>query len=179
MFVNPTCRWTTIAGTFRFFGGYAIGFFMPNYFGTIYGDKHQNEYSILNSIVVSFCGFMSALVGGIVSDHYYKKGIYRSKAYICIFCGVMGVPTIAACLLLQNNFYLSIGMLALEYLVAEGWVGPAITMVVNTISAENKGLAVGAYLFCCTAGGTISPIIYNKLTDAYIGDDKSKNHLYG
>ena len=47
------------------------------------------------------------------------------------------------------------------------------------MSAENKGLGVGAYLFCCTMGGTISPIIYNALTDHYIGDDKSKNHLFG
>jgi len=46
--------------------------------------------------------------------------------------------------------------LGLEYLVAEGWVGPAITMVINVISPENKGFAVSAFLFCCTVAGTIS-----------------------
>jgi len=40
LFLNPTCRYTTIAGTFRFFGGYAIGFYMPTYFGKIYGDEY-------------------------------------------------------------------------------------------------------------------------------------------
>lgn len=70
-------------------------------------------------------------------------------------------------------------MLALEYLFAEGWVGPAITMVVNTISPENKGLCVGAYLFCCTFGGTLSPIIYNKLVDHYEASKEENKHLYG
>lgn len=32
LFSNPTCRWVLIAGSFRFFGGYAIGYFMPAYF---------------------------------------------------------------------------------------------------------------------------------------------------
>jgi len=77
---------------------------------------------------------MSALIGGLVSDKYEKEGIYMTKAYVCIFCGVMGIPTIMMALLSQGNFWVSISALALEYLFAEGWVGPAITMIVNTIT---------------------------------------------
>lgn len=47
-------------------------------------------------------------------------------------------------------------MLGLEYLFAESWLGPSITMVINTISPENKGFAVSAYLFVATVGGTIA-----------------------
>lgn len=36
LFVNKTCRWTTIAGGMRFFGGLAIANFMPKYFGKVY-----------------------------------------------------------------------------------------------------------------------------------------------
>jgi len=96
--VNPTSRWTTIAGSFRFFGGYAIGFFMPLYFGGVYED-YDTEYSVINSVVVSLFGFLSALFGGMVSDHFYKKGEYMSKAYVCMFCSMMGIPMIAVCLL--------------------------------------------------------------------------------
>ena len=46
--------------------------------------------------------------------------------------------------------------LALEYLFAESWIGPAITMVINTISPENKGFAVSAFLFFATIAGMIS-----------------------
>lgn len=79
-----------------------------------------------------------------------------SNAYVCLFCGAAGIPAICICLLLQKSFALSISFLAIEYLLAEGWVGPAITMVINVISNENKGFAVSAFLFCCTIAGTIS-----------------------
>jgi len=39
IFVNPTCRYTAIAGSCRFFAGYGIGFFMPAYFGHNYKDQ--------------------------------------------------------------------------------------------------------------------------------------------
>ena len=74
------------------------------------------------------------MVGGIISDKYEKKGYYRVKSYVCIFAGVMGIPTIAICTLCHKNFWLSISMYALEYLFAESWIGPALTMLVNTVS---------------------------------------------
>ena len=40
--------------------------------------------------------------------------------------------------------------------MAECWIGPVITMVINTISPENKGFAVSAFLFCSTVSGTIA-----------------------
>jgi hypothetical protein len=135
---------------------------LPSYFGAIYQD-HKTEYAILNSVVVSLMGFTSAITGGVVCDYFEKKGIYMTKAYVCIFAGAAGIPMIMGCTLLQSNFYVSIGFLALEYLVAECWVSPAITMVVNTISSENKGFAVSAYLFCCTVAGTISTYMLGQL----------------
>jgi hypothetical protein len=78
------------------------------------------------------------------------------KAYICIISAVLGIPTIALCTLVQSSFWFSLGMLGLEYLFAESWLGPSITMVINTISPENKGFAVSAYLFFPTLAGTIA-----------------------
>jgi len=109
------------------------------------------------------CGFLSTLIGGIVADKYEKAGIYMTKAYVCIFCGALGIPTIALCLLLQNNFWVSIAMLAFEFLFAEGWVGPAVTMIVNTVNPKNKGFAVSAFYFFTTVAGTLANIINNAL----------------
>jgi len=78
------------------------------------------------------------------------------KAYICILSALLGIPTIALCTLVQSSFWFSLGMLGLEYLFAESWLGPSITMVINTISPENKGFAVSAYLFFATVAGTIA-----------------------
>jgi predicted MFS family arabinose efflux permease len=99
LFVVPTCRYATIAGSFRFFGGYAIGFFMPSYFNGIYPDD-KKMYSILNSFVVSLCGFVSAITGGLVCDYYEKKGYFMTKAYVCIFAGALGLPMMMGCTLL-------------------------------------------------------------------------------
>lgn len=39
IFRNPVCRWVCIAGSFRFWGGYAIGYYLPTYFSAIYKDN--------------------------------------------------------------------------------------------------------------------------------------------
>ena len=93
---NPTCRYTAIAGCFRFFGGYAIGFYMPLYFVGIYPD-YSTQYSYLNAIAISVFGFISVLTGGIVSDRLEEKGYYLTKGLVCVFCSAMGIPTIILC----------------------------------------------------------------------------------
>jgi len=71
IFINPTCRWVCIAGSFRFWGGYAIGYYMPAFFSAIYNDK-KDLYFTLNAFVVSVGGFISAMTGGILSDKLEK-----------------------------------------------------------------------------------------------------------
>ena len=149
---------------------------MPLYFDGVY-EEYSTYYSTLNAVALSLFGFVSALAGGMVSVHYYKKGEYMSKAYVCMFCSIMGIPTIAICLLFQKSFALSMSMLALGYLLAEGFVGPAITMVINVISPENKGFAVSVFLFCCTVAGTISTLLLGFLQDQY--NAKENRYLYG
>lgn len=73
-----------IAGSFRFWGGYAIGYYMPAFFGAVYNDdKLKNLYFLLNAFVVSIGGFASAMTGGYVSDKYEKK-YPRIKAIVCM-----------------------------------------------------------------------------------------------
>jgi len=71
-----------IAGSFRFFGGYAIGYYMPAYFNSIY-PLDKNLYFLLNSFVVSIGGFASAMAGGYLSDNYEKK-YPRIKSIVCM-----------------------------------------------------------------------------------------------
>ncbi len=178
--INPTSRWVTIAATFRFFAGYAIGGFVPKFFGGIYGKELYNLYVLLNTAVVSLCGFASSFViGGLVSDYYEKRGFYMSKAWVCIIGSLLGVPTMAMCILVQNNFAVSMLGIALEYLTAECWSAPAITMLINTISPQNKGFAVSAYLFCATIGGTISTALLGVLNEEVVMKDAMGNPCFG
>lgn len=102
-----------------------------------------------------------------------------SKAYVCIIGTALGIPTILMCTLSQgeNQFYIAIIGLALEYLTAECWIGPAITMVINTISPANKGFAVSAFLFFATIAGMISTTTLGALQDHY--EAKTNPQYYG
>ena len=176
---NPTCRWACIGASMRFFGGYAIGFYMPKYFGTVYS-SNKDTYGIANAFVVSMCGLVSSLTGGILSDKYEQKGYLMTKAYICVFSAVLGIPTIGMCCLFQNSFWFSMISLGLEYLVAECWLSPCITMLLNTISPENKGFAVSAFLFAATIAGTISTALAGAIGSAYsTTTDKENYYLNG
>ena len=154
---------------------------MPSYFNNIYSDK-KTEYAVLNAAIVSFCGFCSAYAGGYISDVYEKKGVFMTKAYVCIFAGLAGIPTSYFCLWFQNNFWFSITFLALEYLFAESWFSPAIAMVLNTISPENRGFAVSVYIFTCTIAGTLATWLLGLLSAKYVGemtnDDGTKSPIH-
>ena len=183
-----------IGGAFRFWGGYAIGFFMPSYFGTVYKGTgidqkklYTDVYSVGNALVVSICGFASALLGGMICDKLEKKGYLLVKSQVAIWSALLGIPTIALCLLVQSNIYFSLTMLGLEYLVAECWISPVITMLVNTISPENKGFGVSAFLFLATMAGTLSTTLLGILQTHFIPSSKGKpddwvnpkGYLYG
>lgn len=167
-----------MAAACRFFAGYSIGFFAPSFFENVY--KNDSKlYSIMNAVVVSLCGFFSSLIGGLIADKGEQLGFYMTKSYVCIIGTVFAIPNMCLCLLVQNNFWASIYGLALEYFFAECWIGPAITMVLNTISPENKGFAVGAFLFFATIAGTIATATLGALQKYYNCDDPSgENYKY-
>lgn len=69
-------------------------------------------------------------------------------------------------------------MLGFEYLVAENWVSPAITMILNTISPSNKGYGVSAFLFFATIAGTISTYLCGLLQIQYEAKDHPERYGY-
>jgi MFS family permease len=68
-------------------------------------------------------------------------------------------------------------MLGLAFLLTEGWLGPALTMIINTISPKNKGFAVSAFFFACTMSGTIANILNGWLLNYY--DCPCNKTMYG
>lgn len=82
--------------------------------------------------MASSLGFISALIGGIISDKYRHNPM--SKAYVCIFSGLISAPAIALCCLKQDNFEVSVVLLGINYFFAESWGSPAITMLMDCTS---------------------------------------------
>jgi len=67
-------------------------------------------------------------------------------------------------------------MLALECLFSEH-DSPAITMLIDVISPQNRGFAVSAYFFCVSMSGTISTLLLGFLQHYFNAEQNT--HLYG
>ena len=104
-----------------------MAFFATKYFDQVYTDN-ENDFAIYNALSVLFGGFSSNMIAGIFSDRYEKKNL-KTKPYIAAFMSLMAIPTTLVCFLVSNSFPISMFALFLEYLLAEGWNSPAISMI--------------------------------------------------
>ena len=50
-----------------------------------------------------------------------------------------------ACLTMQDDFWTSLYLMGAHYAVSECWTPPALTMLQNTTSVANQGVAVSLY----------------------------------
>ena len=71
---NPTSRYVTLAGMFNYIGGFAMMYYMPSFFQRVY-PMYKAEFASLNALSLSVLGFISALVGGLISDRFSKKNV--------------------------------------------------------------------------------------------------------
>ena len=75
-----------------------------------------------------FCGFISSIAGGVISDKF-GKGRPMMKAWVCVIGNLLAFPLFAASVLITDNFWLSIGFTALRFLVGEPYRSPSVTMI--------------------------------------------------
>ena len=104
--------------------------------------------------MASVLGFISTLAGGMLSDAYHTKS-YWTKAIISILSGLLATPAIVICTAYQSSFALSISMLCVNYITAESWGSPTITMLQDVTPSETIGFSISAYLFLTTISGMV------------------------
>lgn len=116
-----------IAGAFRSFGNMIVSCYLPVFFQKIY-PQFSSEYSIFTSAALMFFGVSSVMGGGIIGDKFERKS-YMTKSLICIIGGLLAYPMIAAAVLLQGNFWLSLFLASSSIFVSGSYFAPAITMM--------------------------------------------------
>ena len=113
-----------------------------------------------------FGGFSSQLIAGQISDRC--EGKYpRTKPYVCMVMSLLGVVTNSICFMFTFNFYFSMAFLFLSYLLAEGWMAPAIAMIQATIDVRYKGVAMGIFLSVTGIVGTIGTFIIGWMVEDF------------
>lgn len=123
-----------IASTFRFFGGFSIGFWSPSFFQNLYPDK-ETEYSITNAFVVVVGGLTSSYMGGYLSDKFEDR-YPRIKGQLSGLGALVSTVFIVITYTLQFSFWISMTSLFFAYLTAEMWYGPAHAAVNRIFPSE-------------------------------------------
>lgn len=124
---TPISRWTTIGASFRYFGQFAIDYYLPLFYLSNYSSK-KAEFALAYSLINMVCGFASSLSGGIISDKF-GKGRPMMKAWVCIAGNLIAMPLFVAAVLTTNNFWMSMGLTSLAFLFGEPWRSPSVTMI--------------------------------------------------
>ena len=119
-----------------------------------------------NAASLAVCGFLSSLLGGILSDQYEKRDL-RAKSKVCMASSFMAFPLTAMCCLCQTNFWFSIAMITLKTLLSGGFQSPAITMMQNTTSSKDQGNIISSHMFYTTVMATVCPIFFSFVSNYF------------
>jgi len=155
-----------VAATLRFIGGFSIGGFLPIFYKRQF-ESYNDEYSILNAAVVSVGGALSSFLGGFIADRWTATQP-KAKAWIPAIGCLLGYPLFVG-VLYSPNFYGSITCLFFEYLVAECWFGPALSIIQLRIPNEARGTAIALYLFIGQMIGNTAPLAMGQIDDSTTG----------
>lgn len=113
-----------------------------------------------------------------------KAGQPCARLYIPILGTLLGLPCIAV-MLLATSFYVSIGGLVLEYLVAECWFAPVISVLQNALPPKARGMGIAIFTFTTAICGSFTAWIVGLLADRWTvrghmgvgGDEDSSRNL--
>lgn len=160
---HPVAKWAGLGASLRYFGIFACDYYLPMFFLRNY-PAYRPEFAIFYSLIVLFCGFSSALGGGIICDKF-GAGKPMTKANVCIIGNMIAMPMFALGTLCTGNFWFSLFMIAGKYLFGEPWKSPAVTMMQNTTNPSKFGNIVSAYQFFYIMAGCLSTVLFGGLVN--------------
>jgi sugar phosphate permease len=129
---NPTTKFITMGGTFRHFSDAIIAAFLPVFFLRTY-PGYKAQYAALNALILTFGGFTSNLLAGLIGDRFEKK-YPMVKGWITCLSTIFSLPMMLLACAGHGNFYISIGSIAAYVLLSGGYHSTAVTMIENSVS---------------------------------------------
>ena len=141
--MKPVAKWTAIGSASRYFCQFASDYYLPLFYLSCYPTRRA-EFTFMYALINIFCGLISSLAGGIISDRF-AKGRPKLKANVCLIGNVLALPCLIGSLLTIDNFYLSMTFTGLRFLFGEAYRSPSITMIQNTTPPEKFGSSIGVF----------------------------------
>jgi predicted MFS family arabinose efflux permease len=168
----PRVQYLLLASFFRFSAGLIIAIWAPPYYKQVFPDRNS-EYAILNALIKGGIGMTSGIMGGYLAGFFrqYRKDTSDTSILNIYFeddTVLLLVPVISSVLAIptwylathaapgEKSFEISMFWLAVEYLVAECWFGPAIAVLQSSVEPSMRGTAQGIFVLV-GALGNVSP----------------------
>ena len=117
----------------RHFSDAIIASFLPVFFLRTY-PAFKVQYSALNALILTVCGFTSNLFAGIIGDKLESKNP-MVKGWITTLSSLLSVPLMFMATAGHGNFWISIASIAAYVLVSGGYHSTAVTMIENSVSS--------------------------------------------
>jgi len=147
-----------LASFLRFCSGLLIGVWSAPYFRQIFPDN-ASDYAVAQAAITASCGIVSGLIGGALADRL-KKGddmdYIGRQLWIPVAGNLLAIPAWYMAITSVDSFQVAMVWLAIEYLVAECWFGPTISVLQSSVGPKAGGTAQG--LFTVTGAlGNLAP----------------------
>ncbi|KAH8045144.1 sphingolipid transporter [Aureococcus anophagefferens] len=88
-----------------------------------------------------------------------------ARALVPVVGSLLAAPLWVAALLRAPTFEWAVGLLALEFLAAECWIGPTTALIQAEVAPRSRGLAQGTFT-SLTLLGSLAPLAAGKALDA-------------
>ena len=170
-------KWLFLGTLFRFAAGLSIGVWSASYYKMTFPDN-ASEYAVAQALITAVAGSSSGLIGGAIADWFTvnspeneEEDVNGKKLWIPVVGSVLAAPTFYMALH-AHSFQSAMAWLSIEYLVAECWFGPTISVMLTTVGSKVGGTAQG--LFTLTGGvANLAPTALGWLYSRQLATDAS------
>jgi len=141
------------AAAWRFCAGFTIGVWKAPFVYRKFPD-HAASFGALNAAVVTVGGVCASVLGGYAADRLFEG---PRRLLVPAIGSIISIPLFAM-FVLTSDFREALAWLLVEYVVAEGWVGPTLAAMYDGVPPHARGTAQGAFS-ALIAIGTLAPIV--------------------
>jgi predicted MFS family arabinose efflux permease len=170
-----------LASFFRFCSGLLIGVWSAPYFREIFPDN-ADDYAVAQAFITATCGIISSIIGGFAADRLKQSmgsttddDAIGRQLWVPVIGNLLATPAWYMAIHNGQSFPIAMTWLAIEYLVAECWFGPTISVLQSSVGSKIGGTAQG--LFTITgAFGNLAPAVLGYIYDQQRLDSASSSN---
>ncbi len=160
---KKTFIFLSLATGFQSFGNYAIGNWLAPFLGRSHG-MDLATIGITLGLIAAFGGGLGTFMGGYLTDKMGKKDV-RWYFWLPALAIVINIP-LAVFVFFGGNTQAILGVLVVSYFLSALYLGPAIAVTHNLVSAKMRAFSSAVLFFVLnTIGLGFGPLIIGMLSD--------------